>query len=108
MAWPRAERIGAYRTIGAPAPRRQSIGAGLPLPLAGRLHYSSRRTLCACPLIVGDLHVEHHGLFGTIWASLGMTAYYMALTWINILLGLFLTPLFLIPVTWLQDRKAKS
>ncbi len=52
--------------------------------------------------------MEHHGLFGTIWASLGMTAYYMALTWINILLGLFLTPLFLIPVTWLQDRKAKS
>ena len=52
-------------------------------------------------------HVEHHGTFGTIWASLGMTAYYMALTWINILLGLFLTPLFMIPITWVQDLKAK-
>jgi hypothetical protein len=41
---------------------------------------------------------------GTVWASLGMTAYYMALIWINILLGLFLGPLFLIPLTWVQDR----
>ena len=49
--------------------------------------------------------VESHGTLGTIWASLGMTAYYMALIWINILLGLFLSPLFMIPMTWLQDRK---
>jgi uncharacterized membrane protein len=41
---------------------------------------------------------------GTVWASLGMTAYYMALIWINILLGLFLGPLFMIPLTWVQDR----
>lgn len=32
-----------------------------------------------------------------------MTAYYMAITWINVLLGLFLSPLFMIPITWLQD-----
>jgi hypothetical protein len=49
--------------------------------------------------------VESHGTLGTIWASFGMTAYYMALIWINILLGLFLSPLFMIPLTWLQDRK---
>ena len=49
--------------------------------------------------------VEEHGTLGTIWASLGMTAYYMALIWINVLLGLFLSPLFMIPMTWLQDRK---
>ena len=49
--------------------------------------------------------MESHGTLGTIWASLGMTAYYMALIWINILLGLFLGPLFMIPMTWLQDRK---
>lgn len=36
-----------------------------------------------------------------------MTAYFMALTWINVLLGLFLGPLFMIPVTWIQDRFAK-
>ncbi len=50
--------------------------------------------------------MEHHGTFGTIWASLGMTAYYMAITWINILLGLFLGPLFMIPITWVQDAIA--
>lgn len=48
--------------------------------------------------------MEEHGTLGTVWASLGMTAYYMALIWINILLGLFLSPLFIIPATWLQDR----
>ncbi|HYW30772.1 MAG TPA: hypothetical protein VE869_04630 [Gemmatimonas sp.] len=48
--------------------------------------------------------MEEHGTMGTVWASLGMTAYYMALIWINILLGLFLSPLFMIPITWLQDR----
>ena len=52
--------------------------------------------------------MEYHGTFGTIWASLGMTAYYMALTWINILLGLFLGPLFMIPITWVQDALKKN
>lgn len=48
--------------------------------------------------------MESHGTLGSVWASLGMTAYYMALIWINILLGLFLSPLFMIPLTWIQDR----
>jgi hypothetical protein len=48
--------------------------------------------------------LEHNNYLGTAWAALGMTAYYLALVWINTLLGLFLTPLFLIPMTWLQDR----
>ncbi|GJG87712.1 hypothetical protein tb265_28930 [Gemmatimonadetes bacterium T265] len=48
--------------------------------------------------------MEHNNFLGTAWAALGMTAYYLALVWINTLLGLFLTPLFLIPMTWLQDR----
>jgi len=51
--------------------------------------------------------VESHGTLGSVWASLGMTAYWMALIWINILLGLFLTPLFMIPMTWLQDAARK-
>ena len=45
-------------------------------------------------------------MLGTLWAAFGMTAYYLALVWINTLLGLFLSPLFLIPLTWLQDRVA--
>jgi len=32
-----------------------------------------------------------------------MCAFYLALIWINVLLGMFLTPLFLIPLTWIQD-----
>jgi hypothetical protein len=31
-------------------------------------------------------------------------AFYIALVWVNTLLGLFLTPLFLIPGTWAMDK----
>lgn len=55
------------------------------------------------PTINRGIALEHHNVLGVIWAGFGLTAYYMALTWINILLGMFLTPLFLIPLTWLQD-----
>lgn len=37
-----------------------------------------------------------------------MGGYYIGLTWINILLGMMLTPLFLIPLTWVQDAMAKK
>ena len=47
--------------------------------------------------------MESHSVLGTLWAGLGMGAYYMALLWINVLLAVFLTPLFLIPGTWLMD-----
>lgn len=43
------------------------------------------------------------GPLGTLLAGVAMGAFYIALIWINSLLGLFLTPLFLIPLTWLQD-----
>lgn len=49
--------------------------------------------------------MESHSVLGTLWAGLGMGAYYMALIWINTLLGVFLTPLFLIPMTWLLDKR---
>ena len=48
--------------------------------------------------------MEESNVLGTLWAAFGMTAYYIALVWINTLLGIFLTPLFLIPLTWLQDK----
>lgn len=47
------------------------------------------------------------GPLGTLIAGLGMGAYYVGLTWINILLGVVLTPFFIIPLTWLQDAIAK-
>jgi hypothetical protein len=48
--------------------------------------------------------LETHGPFATLWVGLGLCAFYIALVWINTLLGVVLTPLFIIPLTWLQDR----
>lgn len=51
--------------------------------------------------------MESNSPLGTLWAGLGLGAFYLALTWVNILLGHFLTPLFLIPLTWIQDAVQK-
>jgi hypothetical protein len=51
--------------------------------------------------------VETQGPLAVIWVAAGLIAFYIALIWINSLLGLFLTPLFLIPLTWLQDHRKK-
>jgi hypothetical protein len=49
--------------------------------------------------------MEHNygGVFGTVLVGLALCAFYIALTWINLLLGTFLTPLFMVPLTWIQD-----
>ena len=52
--------------------------------------------------------MEEHGVFGTIWAGLGMTAYYMAIMWISLLLSSVLSPFFIIPITWLQDWRRRK
>lgn len=43
------------------------------------------------------------GPLGILIAGLGLGAFYTALIWVNTLLGLFLTPLFIMPVAWVQD-----
>ena len=48
--------------------------------------------------------MESHGPLGTLWVGLGLGAFYIALIWLNTLLGFLLTPLFIIPQTWLMDR----
>jgi len=48
--------------------------------------------------------LETHGPLGTLWVGLGLCAFYIALVWINTLLGFVLTPLFIVPGTWLMDR----
>lgn len=48
--------------------------------------------------------METHGPLGTIWVGLGLGCFYIALVWLNTLLGFVLTPLFMIPATWLMDR----
>jgi hypothetical protein len=51
--------------------------------------------------------VETQGPLAVIWVSIGLIAFYIALIWINSLLAIFLTPLFIIPLTWFQDRMRK-
>jgi hypothetical protein len=48
--------------------------------------------------------MESNGVLGTLWVSLALGGFYAALTWINILLGIFLTPLFAMAGTWLTDK----
>jgi hypothetical protein len=62
-------------------------------------------------MLQGHIGVEVNGPLGLLWVSLGLIGFYIGLLWLNSLLGTFLTPLFLIPATWLMDhlkrRKAK-
>lgn len=55
-------------------------------------------------MATGVIRLETHGPLGILWAGLGLCGFYIALIWINTLLGFVLTPLFLVPFTWLQDR----
>ena len=47
--------------------------------------------------------METHGPLGTLWAGLALGGFYCALIWVNLLLGHMLTPLFIMPLTWVQD-----
>jgi len=55
-------------------------------------------------MLQGHLGVEANGPLGLLWVSLGLVCFYIGLTWLNGLLGTLLTPLFIIPVTWLRDH----
>lgn len=46
----------------------------------------------------------YHGPLGTLWVGFGLGCFYIALIWLNTLLGFVLTPFFIIPQTWLLDR----
>jgi hypothetical protein len=48
--------------------------------------------------------LETQGPLATLWVGLGLGAFYIALIWVNTLLGVFLTPLFIIPITWLLEK----
>jgi hypothetical protein len=54
-----------------------------------------------------ELVVESNGPLGVLWVGIALGAFYIALTWLNTLLGFFLTPLFVIPQTWLMDWVAE-
>lgn len=48
--------------------------------------------------------METHGPFGTLWVGLGLCAFFLALVWLNTLLGFVLTPLFTLPLTRLLEK----
>ena len=48
--------------------------------------------------------METHGPLGTLWVGIGLGCFYIALIWLNTLLGFVLTPFFIIPLTKLKDR----
>lgn len=48
--------------------------------------------------------METQGPLATLWVGIALGAFYIGLIWVNTLLGVFLTPLFIIPGTWLLDR----
>jgi hypothetical protein len=52
--------------------------------------------------------METHGPLGTLWVGIGLGLFYIALIWLNTLLGFFLTPLFISPATWRMDRMGKG
>ena len=51
--------------------------------------------------------VQSNGPLGVLWVGIALGAFYIALIWLNTLLGFFLTPLFIIPQTWLMDAIAR-
>ena len=52
--------------------------------------------------------MEPQGPLGTVWAGAGLIAFFIGLIWLNLLLGLFLTPLMtFIPFSWLMDWAAR-
>ena len=51
--------------------------------------------------------MESNGPLGVLWVGVALGAFYIALIWLNTLLGFFLTPLFLIPQTWVMDYVAQ-
>ena len=76
----------------------------IPSPPAPWLRRGRPTILPAKHRHLGSPVLETHGPLGTLWTGLGLMAFYIALIWINTLLGFFLTPLFIVPATWLMDR----
>ena len=95
--------------IRGPGKHMFKIAHAKPLPrvVGWMRRHRSRYTSTACPRVRSVL-LETHGPFGTLWVGLGLGCFYIALIWLNTLLGFFLTPLFVIPGTWLQDRLASA
>ena len=49
--------------------------------------------------------MESNGPLGVIWMSIGLGCFFIALIWLNTLLGMFLTPMFTILATKLVGSR---
>ncbi len=67
-------------------------------------YVSDIRVCAVLSYAIRETHLESHGPLGVLWVGLGLGCFYVALIWLNTLLGFFLTPLFTIPSTWMLDR----
>ena len=52
--------------------------------------------------------MENHGPLGTLWVGVGIGCYFIALAWVNAVLGGLLTPLFIMPITKVLDKMKKK
>jgi hypothetical protein len=52
--------------------------------------------------------MENHGPLGTLWVGIGIGCFFIALAWVNTLLGGLLTPLFIMPITKVLDKLKKK
>jgi hypothetical protein len=86
----------------SPSIDRFHVEGVIPLVAPAPPHYLHRVTTAFHWL--RSILLETHGPLGTLWVGLGLCCFYIALVWINTLLGVVLTPLFIVPLTWLQDR----
>ncbi len=48
--------------------------------------------------------MNSEGPLAVLWVGVAIGAFFTALIWLNTLLPMFLTPLFVIPVTWLLEK----
>jgi hypothetical protein len=51
--------------------------------------------------------LETHGPLGTLWTGIGLGCFYIALLWVNLLLGHILTPMFALTATHLFGGKKR-
>lgn len=74
------------------------------LERASRLHYLE----ATISRFSGAFRLQTHGPLGTLWVGIALGCFYVALIWLNSLLGMVLTPLFIMPLTRLMDRRNKT
>lgn len=74
------------------------------IPPSGALERRPGRAYTLAIWFSRSAGLETHGPFGTLWVGIGLGLFYLALIWLNTLLGFLLTPLFVVPATWLMDK----